>query len=257
MAGGVISDTSKAPDKIAGMFDAIARHYDRLNHLLSAGLDRRWRARTVEALGLTGRERLLDMCTGTADLALAAVAHEDRGARTVVGVDFSVGMLAHALRKVRSAGLERRVSLVRGDATCMPLVDGSFDAASVAFGIRNVSDPDAACREFLRVLTPGGRLAVLEFGTPRLPGLRELYRWYFRRVLPRIGRVVSRHDQAYSYLPASVAEFPSGEAFGDVLVRAGFRDVSWRTFSFGIVYLYLATKGTGSFETGLASASSV
>jgi demethylmenaquinone methyltransferase / 2-methoxy-6-polyprenyl-1,4-benzoquinol methylase len=234
--------TSKDPARIAGMFDAIARRYDTLNHLLSAGLDKRWRRVAVRALRLTGRERVLDMCTGTADLAVEAATAASGRAAEVVGIDFSHEMLRHAQRKVAAAGLATRVRLVRGDATAMPLPDQQFDAAMVAFGIRNVVDTDAACGEFYRVLRPGGRLAILEFGSPRLPGLRAAYLWYFKNVLPRIGRLVSKHGDAYTYLPASVAEFPDGEAFAAILRRAGFASVHVRTLTFGIVYLYLAER---------------
>ena len=236
-----MSAPSKEPAAIAGMFDAIARRYDTLNHLLSAGLDRRWRAQAIASLGLTGRERLLDMCTGTADLALAA-ATAARPAAAVVGVDFSGQMLAIGQKKVRAAGLAPRVHLARGDATRVPLPDASFDAATIAFGIRNVVDPEAGCRELHRVLRAGGRLAVLEFGSPTTPGLKQAYLWYFRHVLPRIGRLVSRHAGAYSYLPASVSEFPAGEGFAAILRQAGFRAVTYRRLAFGIVYLYLAGK---------------
>jgi demethylmenaquinone methyltransferase/2-methoxy-6-polyprenyl-1,4-benzoquinol methylase len=231
-----VTSTSKEPAKIAGMFDAIARRYDALNHLLSAGLDRRWRRRTIDALGLTGRERVLDMCTGTGDLAIEAAAH----AREVVGIDFSTEMLRIAARKTAGRIGTSPILLARGDATAMPVSSGAFDAATIAFGIRNVLDPEQACREFRRVLVPGGQLAVLEFGAPRLPLIRGLYLWYFRRVLPLIGRFVSKHTDAYSYLPASVTEFPDGDAFADILRRAGLVDVSYRTLSFGIVYLYRA-----------------
>lgn len=242
------SAPSREPAKIAGMFDAIARHYDTLNHLLSAGRDKRWRARAVAALELSGRERMLDVCTGTADLAIAAATGAGGRARAVVGIDFSANMLRHGLAKIRASGLQSRVCLARGDATRMPLPDSSFDVASVAFGIRNVLDPEMACREFHRVLVPGGRLAVLEFGSPAIPGVRGVYLWYFRHVLPRVGRLISRHGEAYSYLPASVAEFPSGEAFKAILLRAGFELVEYRTFTLGIVYLYLATKSTAPVE---------
>lgn len=234
--------TSKEPAKIAGMFDAIARRYDTLNHLLSAGLDKRWRRHAVRALALTGTERVLDMCTGTADLAIAAATEREHRAASVVAIDFSSEMLRFAAPKIQQAGLADRVWLARGDATAVPLPDGSCDAAMVAFGIRNVLDPEQGCREFYRVLKPGGRLAILEFGSPRLPGLRALYLWYFRRVLPLVGRLISKHRDAYTYLPASVVEFPTGEAFLAILKRAGFSATRFKTLSFGIVYLYLASR---------------
>jgi len=224
------------------MFDAIARRYDTLNHLLSAGMDRRWRRRAVRALALSGHERALDMCTGTADLAIEAATASTGHAGTVIGVDFSSEMLRHAGPKIGALGLGRRVLLVRGDATRVPLPDGCCEAAMVAFGIRNVEDPVRGCEEFYRVLAPGGRLAILEFGSPRIPGLRTLYLWYFRYVLPLVGRFVSKHRDTYTYLPASVIEFPTGPAFEALLRRAGFSDVRFETLSFGIVYLYLAAK---------------
>jgi len=235
-----LTSTSKEPARIAGMFDAIARRYDTLNHLLSAGMDKRWRRRAVAALALTGRERVLDMCTGTADLAIEAATAGRAGA--VIGVDFSSEMLRYASPKIAALGLTRRVLLVRGDATRVPLPDGCCDAAMVAFGIRNVQDPVRGCEEFHRVLAPGGRLAILEFGSPRIPGLRTLYLWYFRYLLPLVGRAISKHRDAYTYLPASVIEFPTGSAFEALLRRAGFADVRFETLSLGIVYLYIAVK---------------
>jgi len=225
------------------MFDAIARRYDTLNHLLSAGMDRRWRRRAVAVLALTGRERVLDMCTGTADLAIEAATSPSGRAASVIGVDFSSEMLRHAAPKIRAARLAGRVHLVRGDATLVPLPDGCCDAAMVAFGIRNVADPVRGCREFHRVLVPGGRLAILEFGSPRLPGLKTCYLWYFRYVLPLVGRAISKHQDAYTYLPASVIAFPTGAAFEHLLRQAGFSEVRFETLSFGIVYLYTAVKG--------------
>jgi demethylmenaquinone methyltransferase/2-methoxy-6-polyprenyl-1,4-benzoquinol methylase len=231
-----VISTSKEPAKIAGMFDAIARRYDALNHLLSAGLDRRWRRRAVQALQLSGRERVLDMCTGTADLAIEASGRT----RQIVAVDFSTEMLRIASAKTNTPQLRARIHLVRGDATAVPLPDASFDAAMVAFGIRNVLDPLKGCQEFRRVLVPGGRLAVLEFGSPRIPGLRALYLWYFSRILPLVGRAISKHSEAYSYLPASVIQFPTGQKFAEMLREAGFSDVRYQTLTFGVVYLYLA-----------------
>jgi demethylmenaquinone methyltransferase/2-methoxy-6-polyprenyl-1,4-benzoquinol methylase len=236
------SAVEKAPHRIAGMFDAIAGRYDFLNHLLSAGLDRRWRARAIRALHLTGREVVLDLCTGTADLAIAAVTGGDRAAARVVGVDFATEMLRIGRDKLRAAGLERRIALVRGDASRVPLAGGSADAVTIAFGIRNVEQPEQACTEMMRVLKPGGRLAILEFGLPRSPILRRAYSWYFVSVLPRIGRLVSRHPDAYTYLPASVGAFYTTDAFVALLLKSGFVDVTATPLTFGIVYLYTGEK---------------
>ena len=219
------------------MFDAIAPRYDLLNRVLSAGIDRRWRARAIRSLQLTGHETLLDVCTGTADVAL-----EGRAARRVLGVDFAGAMLSLGLRKVRAAGLAHRIALVRGDATRLPVPDGSVDAATVAFGIRNVQQPAVACLEIARALRAGGRLAILEFGVPPIPGITTLYLWYFRYLLPLVGRAVSGHHSAYSYLPASVGTFPTPAEFMSILRAAGFADVRADPLTFGIVYLYTGRK---------------
>lgn len=229
----------KRPDSIAGMFDAIAGRYDLLNRVLSAGFDRRWRRRAIASLGAAGRGTVVDVCTGTADLALEA---RRAGASRVVGVDFAHEMLRIGLEKVRRSGNAARVVLARGDALRLPLPDGTATGATVAFGIRNVTDPRAACLELHRVLGPGGRLAILEFSIPELPLIRSAYLWYFRAVLPRIGRLVSRHGTAYSYLPASVGSFPSPSAFADLLSACGFDAVSAVPLTFGIVYLYTAER---------------
>jgi demethylmenaquinone methyltransferase / 2-methoxy-6-polyprenyl-1,4-benzoquinol methylase len=232
--------TDKTPAKIAGMFDAIARRYDLLNTVLSAGLDRYWRARAVRSLRLTGRERALDVCTGTADLALA-LARPGR-ANAVVGIDFSHEMLRVGRDKVRRAEARAPIGLARGDAMRLPLPDACVEAVTVAFGIRNVQEPVVACREMLRVLTPGGRLAILEFSMPRLPVIRNLYAWYFRHVLPRIGRAVSRHEEAYTYLPASVGAWASPDEFSGILREAGFTEVRAGRLTFGVVYLFTAQR---------------
>ena len=219
------------------MFDAIAPRYDLLNRVLSAGIDRRWRARAIRSLRLTGRETLLDVCTGTADVALQA-----RDAARVVGVDFAGAMLLIGRRKVMAAGEVRRVALLRGDATRLPVGDGRADAATVAFGIRNVQRPERACAEMARALRPGGRLAILEFGVPRIWGISTLYLWYFKHLLPAVGRMVSGHSAAYSYLPASVGTFPPPQDFMTILEQAGFADVRADPLTFGIVYLYTGVR---------------
>jgi demethylmenaquinone methyltransferase / 2-methoxy-6-polyprenyl-1,4-benzoquinol methylase len=237
------SAPANTPSGIAEMFDAIAPKYDFLNHLLSAGIDRRWRRKAIRSLALTGRERVLDLCTGTADLAITARTMRP-SARYVVGVDFAGVMLHVGLEKVRSRGLSDAVALVRGDATRIPLADGSVDSVTVAFGIRNVNDPVGACREIFRVLRPGGRFAILEFSIPTTPGLRGLYSWYFSRVLPQIGRLVSRHDAAYSYLPASVRAFATPDEFVTILRDSGLCEVSAVPLTFGIVFLYMGCRGS-------------
>lgn len=236
-----MTDIDKSPDRIAGMFDAIAGRYDLLNTVLSGGLDRYWRFRAIRSLRLTGRETLLDVCTGTADVAIAG-AEAPGGAAKVIGVDFAAAMLGRGLNKVRRADLASRVWLAQGDAMRLPIRSESVDAVTIAFGIRNVQQPEAACAELLRTLRPGGRLAILEFGLPVAPAIRPLYLWYFRNVLPRIGRAVSHHSAAYSYLPASVGAFPWGEAFADILRGAGFDNVQSKPLTLGIVYLYSAQK---------------
>jgi demethylmenaquinone methyltransferase/2-methoxy-6-polyprenyl-1,4-benzoquinol methylase len=225
------------------MFDAIAERYDFLNHLLSAGLDKRWRNQAIDALQLTGHETVLDLCTGTADLALAAMSGERR-ARRVVGVDFSAAMLQIGREKVRRtepAG-PAAITLIRGDAMRIPLQDASVDATTIGFGIRNVEQPAVACREIARVLRTAGTLVILEFSLPRSSALRNFYLWYFRRILPLIGRLISKHPSAYTYLPASVEAFPSPEEFCQQLRDAGFGTVRAVPLTFGIVYMFVAVK---------------
>ena len=246
-AGSVVHDAvddglrAKEPRRVAGMFDAIARRYDLLNRLLSGGLDQRWRARAVRALDLQPGDTLLDLCTGTADVAIAA-AGARRPAGRIVGVDFSHEMLRLGLDKIRRRGLTGTISLARGDAMRLPLADRSADAAVISFGIRNVQRPEEALAELARVLRPGGRLAVLEFGLPASPMVRSAYLWYSNRLLPAIGRLISRHASAYEYLPESVSRFPPPEAFGRLLQGHGFPHVTIVPLTLGIVYLYVARK---------------
>lgn len=237
LPGPLASPTPGAPerDAVRSMFDRIAPRYDLLNHLLSAGIDRRWRRACVDFLELAGPSRLLDLCTGTADLLIEALGR-DAGHRGI-GLDLSGEMLRRAAAKLGRRGLLRRAALAGADAQDLPLRSGRFDAALVAFGIRNVGDPERALMELRRVLRPGGRLVVLEFGNPR-GAVGAVYRLYFHRILPRVGRLVSGDRGAYGYLPQSVARFPGPEGFVAVLESAGFRAVAVRRLSLGIAWLY-------------------
>ena len=223
------------------MFDAIAARYDLLNHLLSGGIDFWWRRRAIRALALTGRERVLDVCTGTGDLAIAALRARP-GAASVVGVDFAGAMLHVANKKIERARRRDRAALVRADATRIPLADASVDAVTIAFGIRNVENVTLACAEMWRVLKPGGRLAILEFAVPDTPGWRSIYSWYLAHVLPRVGRAISRHDGAYAYLPASIDAFATPDELVKILRQSGFFTVSTASLTLGSVCLYSARK---------------
>ena len=222
------------------MFSAIAPRYDFLNRLLSAGRDRYWRREAIRATALPPKGRLLDICTGTADMALEA-ARRFPEAR-IVGVDFSRPMISLGLAKVERANLASRISLQVAPAEALPFPDESFDAATVAFGLRNVPDRLRGLREMHRVLRPGGCGVILEFTTPPSPVFRRAYLWYFHRVLPWIGRVVSGHPSAYSYLPASVSEFPSPEGLVTWMRDAGFSDVSYWLLTAGIVAIHVGRK---------------
>jgi demethylmenaquinone methyltransferase / 2-methoxy-6-polyprenyl-1,4-benzoquinol methylase len=236
--------TPGAPEKAAvrSMFDRIAPRYDLLNRLLSAGVDQRWRRASVDLLALPPGSRVLDVCTGTADL-LVEFLRRDPG-HAGVGVDLSGEMLVRGARKLRQRGLAGRSALASGDAERLPLRDGRFDGALIAFGIRNVGEPATALREIHRVLRPGGRLVVLEFSMPGGP-LGAAYRLYFERLLPRIAGLVSGDRAAYSYLPASVARFPDPAAFGRMMEEAGFTGVSWTRLTAGIAHLHRGDKGRG------------
>jgi demethylmenaquinone methyltransferase/2-methoxy-6-polyprenyl-1,4-benzoquinol methylase len=232
---------AKEPDQIAVMFDAVAPRYDLLNRVLSAGFDQGWRRRAVDALRLRSSDVLLDICTGTADIIVEALGRKTRP-RCAIGIDFASEMLRQARPKLRRHRVAETVLLARADATKLPLGSGTVDAAVIAFGIRNVQRPDLACSELSRVLRPGGRLAVLEFGLPRSRGFRTVYLWYAQRLLPVIGRLVSHHRNAYAYLPESVSRFPPPETFGQILQASGFSHVSVVPLTLGIVYLYVAQK---------------
>ncbi len=227
-------------EEVREMFDRIAPTYDMLNHTLSLNIDRLWRRRVVRIVRRFAPRRILDVATGTGDLAIA-MARRIRGTQ-VLGVDLSEGMLDIARRKVAEAGLDGRVVLDVGDAEHLAVSDGAVDVATVAFGVRNFGDLDAGLRDIARTLRSGGRIVILEFSTPRNPLARAFYGFWNRRVLPRVGGLVSRDRQAYEYLPDSIGEFPAPERFLEMMSCAGFRNCRARSQSFGIAYIYIGEK---------------
>ena len=232
----------KSGQRVRRMFGEIARRYDLLNHLLSLGIDRRWRRRTVRLAPPSDGGPVLDVCTGTGDLALAYW-RAGRGEVRVVGADFCHPMLVIGGKKSRRLGADGQLTLVEADAQHLPFADDRFEVVSVAFGLRNVSDTDLGLREMVRVCRPGGRVAVLEFSLPKFWPLRKLYGWYFRFVLPIVGQALARNRQAaYNYLPQSVGEFPQREALVAQMERAGLTQVQFHPFTFGIAILYVGVK---------------
>jgi len=225
---------------IGEMFSGIAPRYDFLNRLLSLGVDRRWRREAVSEMVPARGGRHLDLATGTADMALE-ILRQKGNAATVAGADISVEMMRVGREKCRRAGAADRVGFVRAPGEALPFRDGAFDSACVAFGIRNVVDRERGLREMCRVVRPGGRVVVLEFSTPRSELFGALYRYYFTRLLPRIGGLFSRRS-AYAYLTESVLSFPEPPAFAAMMRAAGCASLTFRPLTLGIVTLYVGTR---------------
>ncbi|MBI2822441.1 MAG: bifunctional demethylmenaquinone methyltransferase/2-methoxy-6-polyprenyl-1,4-benzoquinol methylase UbiE [Acidobacteria bacterium] len=220
------------------MFASIAPRYDLLNHLLSLSVDRLWRRRLVRQLnGLNPSGLILDVCTGTADLAIELARKGN-----VVGIDFCHPMLVIGRDKVRSRKLAGRIRLAEGDALCLPFATGAFDAVTVAFGVRNLEELQRGLQEFFRVLRPGGTLAILEFSRPVVPVFREIFQFYFDHIVPLLGRAVSGREGPYRYLPESVRKFPNREDFCRILRQCGFEGAANCNLSGGIAALYTASK---------------
>lgn len=227
--------------EVRTMFDRIAPHYDMLNHLLSFGFDRMWRRRAVREIAEHNPQRILDIATGTADLAVDMVHHID-GCH-VTGADLSAEMIRYAKSKIEHKGLSSRVELLVADAEQMPFADASFDAVTVAFGVRNFGDAACGLREMQRVLREGGECCILEFSSPRSGTLfAALYKFYFHKVLPLLGGIISRDAQAYKYLPESVDEFPDSATFCGMMREAGFGRVRTIRLMSGVAYIYIGTK---------------
>lgn len=235
--------TNAASDKkqrVEEMFDDIAPTYDRLNHLLSFQTDRMWRRRVVGMAARMRPESVLDVATGTGDLAIQ-LARRIPGAK-VTGVDISENMLSIGRRKVAAKGLDGRVELRTGDAEALGFPDASFDCVTAAFGVRNFGDIPAGLREMCRVARPGGECLIVEFSEPTAPLFGWAYRIYFHKLLPKMGRAVSKNKGAYTYLPESVGGFPAPERFAGMLREAGFAEVTKHRLTFGVAYIYKARK---------------
>ena len=229
-------------EKIQQMFDGIAPDYDRLNHLMSLGVDRSWRRRALREIVTPERpQALLDIACGTGDFALAQARRMHAGSR-ITGLDLSEGMLAVMREKVEKAGLAGRISCEQGDCEQMRFAEGSFDCATIAFGIRNFAHREAALEEILRVLKPGGRLVILELSVPENKLLRWAYNLYFMHFVPWIGGLVSGDKAAYKYLPASVQAFPGRREWTATMERCGYANVRHRAFTFGLCRMYIGEK---------------
>ncbi|MDG1253518.1 MAG: bifunctional demethylmenaquinone methyltransferase/2-methoxy-6-polyprenyl-1,4-benzoquinol methylase UbiE [Schleiferiaceae bacterium] len=232
------SSEGSKKEQVASMFDAISERYDVLNRTLSLGIDVIWRKITIAAVRKTGAKKILDVATGTADLAIAL--HRGIQGSQVEGIDISAGMLEVGRKKITRRGLDPHLPLHLGDGEALPFEAATFDAVTVAFGVRNFEHLEKGLVDMRRVLRPGGHLAVLEFSQPESFPFRQIYFFYFKHILPSIGKWLSKDSAAYTYLPASVEAFPYGEAFSAKLKAAGFSHVTIRPLTFGIASLYLA-----------------
>ena len=227
-------------EQVERMFDQIAHSYDFLNHTLSLGIDRSWRKAAIDSLKPYAPQRILDVATGTGDFALMAV---DRlHPQSLIGADLSEGMLSVGREKVKRAGKSDVITLQKEDCMALSFEDNTFDAVTVAYGVRNFEDLDRGLREMLRVLKPGGRLVIIELTSPVRFPMKQLFWLYAHVWMPTVGKLVSRDSRAYSYLPATMEAFPQGEVMQGIIEKAGFQSVKFRRFTFGLSTLYTAEK---------------
>lgn len=226
--------------QVEKMFDRIAPAYDRLNHTLSLGIDKSWRRKAIAWLKPFHPKKMLDVATGTGDFALQA--YNDLQPDTLTGIDISEGMMKVGKEKIKEAGLENKVSFAKEDCTALTFPDNTFDAVTVAFGVRNFDDLDKGLSEIYRVLTPQGKLVILELSVPESFPMKQLYAIYSTIVIPVIGKIISQDRNAYLYLPKSIKAFPQGKKMKGIMEKANFRDVCFKKFTLGTCTLYTATK---------------
>lgn len=231
--------TTSKKQQITTMFDAVAPKYDFLNQLLSLGIHKGWRKKAINLLKAQQPKTILDIATGTADLAIEAMRLNPE---KVTGVDISEGMLKLGKEKITKLGLQNKIELQLGDSENLPFADNSFDAVTVGFGVRNFENLEKGLRDMQRVLKPGGMMIVLEFSKPRYFPVKQLYKIYFRYITPLIGKIFSKDNSAYTYLPESVNAFPDGVDFLNVLTKIGLKDAKTISLSCGIASIYISKK---------------
>jgi demethylmenaquinone methyltransferase/2-methoxy-6-polyprenyl-1,4-benzoquinol methylase len=222
------------------MFDNISEKYDFLNHVLSMNIDKAWRKKTVKHISTVAPSKVLDVATGTGDLAIAI--SKGTSAEKIIGLDLSQGMLDVGIQKIAKRNLNDRIEMVKGDSEKLPFSDNYFDAITVAFGVRNFENLELGLSEMLRVLRPGGKIGILEFSQPSKSPFKQLYHFYFKNILPGLGKLVSKDNSAYTYLPDSVQAFPYGQEFVDIMNKVGYKGSVCEPLTFGISSLYTATK---------------
>jgi demethylmenaquinone methyltransferase / 2-methoxy-6-polyprenyl-1,4-benzoquinol methylase len=232
-------EPSGKKEQVAQMFNNISRNYDFLNHFLSLGIDRGWRRKAIRILRPLKPKMMLDVATGTGDFAIQALALDPD---KVIGVDISEGMLEVGRKKLDQRNLSPKVELLKGDSENLQFEENKFDAITVGFGVRNFENLEKGLSEILRVLKPGGMLVVLEFSRPRTFPFRQVYNFYFKAILPKLGRLISKDKSAYTYLPESVQAFPDGADFENILKKVGFKNTTCEALTFGISSIYTASK---------------
>src|SRR5690554_6593157 len=231
-------DRSKK-EEVAEMFDNISEKYDFLNHFLSLGIDHLWRKKAIKMLKPKAPKKIIDLATGTGDFALAALKLEPT---KVVGVDISNGMLEKGREKIKKIGKEHIITMVNGDSENLPFEDNEFDALTVGFGVRNYENLEKGLGEMLRVIAPGGKAIILEFSKPKKFPVKQFFGFYSKFIIPMLGKTISKDSSAYEYLPESVAAFPEGQDFLDILERVGYKNTSARMVSGGIATIYTGVK---------------
>jgi demethylmenaquinone methyltransferase/2-methoxy-6-polyprenyl-1,4-benzoquinol methylase len=232
------AEQSSKKQQVAKMFDNISYRYDFLNHFLSLGIDKGWRKKAISLLRPLNPKIMLDVATGTGDFALQAL---ELNPDKVIGIDISEGMLEMGRKKLQRLNANK-IELLTGDSENLAFEQNKFDAVTVAFGVRNFEDIEKGLREIYRVMKPGAMLVVLEFSRPRKFPFRQIYNFYFKTILPKIGRMISKDKSAYTYLPESVEAFPDGEAFDNILKSIGFKNTTCSSLTFGISSIYTARK---------------